>query len=254
MDTVSYLTINDETKEIADITSRNSIENMAAVVAAHDDDIQYIQFETGPEGTFLTAVADTQTLARAAQTSADAASEAAAIADGKAVSAGQAAERAWNYADSANDAATYAWNKADQAERAAAVADAKAVSATNAANVAWAQADSATQAAEVAWDKADEATVAAKVANRKADVASAAAQDAQSSAFTANNYALGALNGLSTLESVIDTVNWFADHRTLSTDTSVVNGKNYYILDQTTGTMSKVDSDGTENPNEQGWY
>lgn len=94
METVSYLTINDETKEIADITSRNSIENMAAVVAAHDDDIQYIQFETGPEGAFLTAVADTQTLAKAAQTSAEVASDAAARADEKAESAGQAADRA----------------------------------------------------------------------------------------------------------------------------------------------------------------
>ena len=94
MDTVSYLTINDETKEIADIASRNDIENMAAIIAAHSDDIEYIQLETSPGGSFSTSISETQAMAQSAQVNAAAASEAAAIADEKAVSAGEAADRA----------------------------------------------------------------------------------------------------------------------------------------------------------------
>ena len=45
------------------------------------------------------------------------------------------------------------------------------------------------------------------MANHKADIADHAAEEARSSAKQANNYALGALDGLATLESVIDTVN-----------------------------------------------
>jgi len=106
MDTVSYLTINDETKEIADIASRNEIENMAAVLAAHNDNIEYIQLETSPQGSFALSIDEAQAVAAIAQASANAASEAAATADEKAVSANEAANTAWQYADSANIAAS----------------------------------------------------------------------------------------------------------------------------------------------------
>ena len=79
----------------------------------------------------------------------------------------------------------------------------------------------------------------------------AAAQDA---AETAGRAANGALAGLATLENVVDTVNWFADHKKASTDTSVVTGKNYYIYDSQTGTLSLVTPEGTENPAQEGWF
>jgi hypothetical protein len=94
MDTVSYLTINDETKEIADIASRNDIQNMAAIIAAHTDDIEYIQLETSPQGSILSSIDDLEAMAVAAQVSSTAAIEAAAVADERAISATNAANTA----------------------------------------------------------------------------------------------------------------------------------------------------------------
>ena len=108
MDTVSYLTINDETKEIADIASRNNIENIAATIAAHGSDIAYIQLETGPQGALSNSINQAYSTAFAAQANASAAAEAAALADDKAVSASQAATAAQNSADSAANAAANA--------------------------------------------------------------------------------------------------------------------------------------------------
>lgn len=103
-------------------------------------------------------------------------------------------------------------------------------------------------------NRADEATFAAAVAEHKADLASAAAESAQKDARQANTYANGALAGLSTLESVVDTVEWFAKHKALSEDTEVNDNKDYYIYNTSTGTLSKVEPEGTENPSEEGWY
>lgn len=94
MDTVSYLTINDETKEIADVTSRSYVENIAAVVSAQGSDIEYLQYETGPGGSLLNSIDDVRSAANTAQTKAESATQAAAIANEKASSAGQAADRA----------------------------------------------------------------------------------------------------------------------------------------------------------------
>ena len=94
MGTVSYLTINDETKEIADIVSRNNIEDIAATIAAHGTDLEQMQLEMGPDGTFSNSIDRAYLTALSAQTSAAVASEAAAVADAKAVSAGEAAELA----------------------------------------------------------------------------------------------------------------------------------------------------------------
>lgn len=92
MDTVSYLTINDETKEIADMASRDKLENIAAIIAANSDDIEYIQLETGPQGNIMTSMTETQAIANAAQVNAAAAASAAALADEKAVDASRAAD------------------------------------------------------------------------------------------------------------------------------------------------------------------
>lgn len=254
MDTVSYLTINNETKEIADIASRDTLANISAIIAANGDDIELLKLETGSGGNLMAAVNDSQAMSLSAQISAAAAAEAAAIADEKAVSAAQAADVAWGQANSASIAASEAWTKAEESGIAAEIANQQAASATDAATVAWAEARSAKVASSEAWAQADSATNAANRAWDKAEIASMAANSAQSSARTANTYALGALEGLSTLESVIDTVNWFADHRTPTTDTTVNLNKNYYIFDSETGTMSKVEPDGIENPSEEGWY
>ena len=136
METVSYLTINDETKQIADISSRNDIENIAAVVATQGDNIKNLQFETGPNGSIVSSLDRVETTTQTAIINAAAAVAAAESADQKAISAGQAAENAWNHADSASEAASIAQNKANAATNAAAIADEKAVSATNASSVA----------------------------------------------------------------------------------------------------------------------
>lgn len=74
--------------------------------------------------------------------------------------------------------------------------------------------------------------------------------DAENAKTAAN----GAIAGLSTLESLIDTVQWIADHKKASTDTTVNVNKTYYTYDSVTGTLSKVDPVGTENPSQEGWY
>ena len=254
MDTVSYLTINDETKEIADVISRHNIEHIAATVAAQGNDIEYIQLETGPNGSIITTMHQIENMAQDAQIGAAAASEAATQADNKATQAGQAAASAQSSASSASAAATSAWNRAGEAANVAANANTQATSAGHAANAAWSHADSASDAASTAWAKAADAEGAALVADHKAELAGEAASAAQTQAIRANTYANGALAGLSTLESVVDTVNWFAEHRVASTDTTVDASKSYYIYDLSTGVTSKVDPIGTENPSNEGWY
>lgn len=108
METVSYLTINDETKQIADISSRNDIENMAAIVAAQNENIKNLQFETGPGGSIVSSLDRVEATTQTAIINAAAAVAAAESADQKAISAGQAAENAWNYAGSASEAASNA--------------------------------------------------------------------------------------------------------------------------------------------------
>lgn len=92
MDTVSYLTINDETKEIADIASRDTLANISAIITANGDDIEFLKLETSSGGNLMTAISDSQAMSLSAQINAAAAAEAAALADEKAVSAGQAAD------------------------------------------------------------------------------------------------------------------------------------------------------------------
>ncbi len=91
MDTVSYLTINDETKEIADATSRNNIENIAAVIAAQSTNIKNLQSQDENLSGSIGIVYDKTILA---QSAADAAISAASAAEQKAESATQAADQA----------------------------------------------------------------------------------------------------------------------------------------------------------------
>ena len=117
-----------------------------------------------------------------------------------------------------------------------------------------AQAITASELAESAQQGANLAAEAAAAAVHSAQEASAAASDAQTSADTAQSAANDALAGLSTVESVVDVVNWFAQHRTASTDTAVDPTKTYYTYDPITGALEKVTPEGTEDPSEEGWY
>lgn len=112
----------------------------------------------------------------------------------------------------------------------------------------------ASSEAAAATNAAGAAVLSAANARQSANAAAAAASEAQTSAQTANQAANNALAGLSTLEHVIDTVNWFAEHKKASTDTTVNVNKTYYIYDAITGTLSAVTPVGTENPSQEGWY
>ena len=136
----------------------------------------------------------------------------------------------------ANFAATVAHKADEKSEKALTEAE----SAKEAADTAWAYADSAHTAATNAWNWADDAHTAATNAYNEAE--------------RATGYANNALAGLGTLESVIDTVDWFATHKKASTDATVNPNKTYYIYDSVTGTLSKVEPEGTENPSQEGWY
>ena len=115
----------------------------------------------------------------------------------------------------------------------------------------------ATEASVAAGQAAEAAAEAIESASQAADAADAAQQsalEAQESAETANQAANNALIGLATVEGVVDTVNWFAEHKTASTDTSVVPSKTYYEYNPVAGTLSAVTPEGDENPSEEGWY
>ena len=130
----------------------------------------------------------------------------------------------------------------------------KAIRAIDIGEQALAEADRAKLAADKAEAEAVRAGEAANRAETEAVRAGEAADEAKDEAERATGYANNALAGLGTLESVIDTVDWFATHKTASTDTTVDPDKTYYIYNSSTGTLSKVVPEGTENPSQEGWY
>lgn len=126
--------------------------------------------------------------------------------------------------------------------------------AAEAASIARQKADEAVEDAATAHEAAMSAQDAADAAQDSADAAQTSADNAQASATTANQAANSALAGLGTVESVLDVVTWFSEHKTATTDTTVQAGKSYYEYDASTGVLTKVDPEGTENPSEEGWY
>ena len=171
------------------------------------------------------------------------------------------AVRAHEAADAAEVDAERAHVAADAAQADATAAGIAAASAQESAEQALDDASAASVAATAAQASATQAIADAATAQRAADAAQGSANQAQASAVaamasatTANQAANGALAGLGTLESVIDTVEWFAAHKTASTDITVQSDKNYYEYDSSTGTLSKVTPEGTENPSQEGWY
>lgn len=117
--------------------------------------------------------------------------------------------------------------------------------------IAAARAEAAANAAEDILDDMESAAEAAGTtltqiyqdaaeAGTSAREAKTDAAEAKTQAINATNYANGALTQLGTVESVVDTLNWIAEHSTfvLSADASVVSGKTYYIPSNNTLTIT----------------
>ena len=101
------------------------------------------------------------------------------------------------------------------------------------ANIAQNTATSAQIAADTALQDAERAKEAADSAQASADSAAASAASAQVSANNANEYASRALGGLSTVQSVTETLNWITQHgtMTLTTDTALDPTHVYFVQD-----------------------
>lgn len=120
--------------------------------------------------------------------------------------------------------------------------DTEAFKAQDTANSAQKSADIAAEAAEQAVGYSEEARIASEEAKGIAESVRGIAEDAQESAdqakesaTAANTAATGALNGLATVEDVVGTLNWIAEHGRyiLTEDTEVKPEKIYY--NKTTG-------------------
>lgn len=114
--------------------------------------------------------------------------------------------------------------------RAARRADEKAVNAQNAAAEAFNSAEAAAEAASSAIGSAAAAQESANIAKGAADTA---------------------LKGLAEVEDVVDTLTWFSQHITQTTDTVVDASKTYY---EKVGSVYTVVENPTGNPSQQGWY
>ena len=145
---------------------------------------------------------------------------------------------------------------ANQARNAALSAVQDAGIARAAAESAQADAESAHTAATQAQADAQTANQAANRAQADANIAKASAKTAESQAVSATKSANNALTQLSTVESVVDTLTWIAEHSTFipTTDTTVQSGKTYYLpsnqtlelvsgVTETNGVTFTVDAD-----------
>lgn len=109
-------------------------------------------------------------------------------------------------------------------------------------------AESAIHDAGVAHDAAMDAQDSAVNAQESAD-------QATSDALAANDAARSALLGLSTVEDVVDVIEWLSSHSTPSTDTEAVAGKRYYTRDPDSGSMTRVtEIEDNANPAALGWW
>ena len=95
------------------------------------------------------------------------------------------------------------------------------------------EATRAHEAADYAVSEAERAHDAADRAEASAEEAAQSALEAQASASRANKYAVGALNGLSTVQDVVTTLNWITQHGTMTvtTDTTVDYSHVYFVRD-----------------------
>lgn len=181
---------------------------------------------------------------------------------------------AYNFAEIAIEDALKARESAENAERdagrayvAANSAEEQAQRAQTSADNAQDSADEATRQAGIATTNANEAirqagvaTTNANEAIRQAGIAKSSADDAMASAVSATNSANSALTQLSTVEEVVDVLNWITEHGTYkaSTDTEVVAGKFYFTR---TGSGTTADpyvytvvTNPTGNPSTNHYY
>lgn len=90
-------------------------------------------------------------------------------------------------------------------------------------------------------------------AHEQAEEANKAAEIAQESAKTANKAARSALVGLSTVEAVVETLDWLTEHSKATTDSAPVADKNYYIKNPD-GSFVLVEDTAGKDPAQEGWY
>ena len=145
---------------------------------------------------------------------------------------------AFNYANNANEKADIAVEDAEQAK--------------SEAGRAYLYAEEAHDYAELAETYAEEAHDFAEQAMGDASDAKTAANEAKTAATEANTYARGALTSAATVQSVVDTVSWLAEHAAVTDDATVDPDKNYYKKNQD-GTYVLVDNP-IGNPHAQGLY
>ena len=138
----------------------------------------------------------------------------------------------------AQETAVKAVDYAVEAQAASAAARASANGAQISAEKAHVAADNAEADAIRAHNAADEAMAEAVLAHSAADSAQESADEAQDSAFIAaveaaraNQAANDAYTQLGEIESVIDTVGWFAEHAVPTSDVEVDPTKTYYTFD-----------------------
>lgn len=177
----------------------------------------------------------------------------------EALRAADAAYAAQNSAAVAHEAAVEAKADAAIAAEAAEAAEANAAQSAEAAGrsetsaqQAEANASASATAAQKAQANAAQSATAAQNAQANAAQSAASASQAQQSAAEASEYARGALTSAATVQSVVDTVAWLAEHATVTDDTTVDPDKNYYKRNQD-GTYVLVDNP-TGNPHAQGLY
>lgn len=184
-------------------------------------------------------------------------------------------DRVNSIAEAAQESADYAQESAEAAALDAARAQESADIAQESARTAVLDAETAQLAAENALIDATNALYSAEVASRAAESASEdaaqAAADAASiagaaalaleRASEANSYAHGAFQSLSEVERVVGTVNWIADHgQYIKTEDTAVDATKAYYIRMGSGTDEDpyeyvvISPDGTENPAESEWY
>ena len=103
------------------------------------------------------------------------------------------------------------------------------------ANQSYVKATEADEKAIIAGNAAESAQQSAAIAHTAAVSAQTSANEAKVSATNANEYASRALTGLSTVQSVAETLTWITQHgtMTLTTDTAIDPSHVYFVLDHT---------------------
>lgn len=115
-------------------------------------------------------------------------------------------------------------------------------------------ADSAVESAEIAKEAAETAKGVTDEIVAYADTAEKTVTEILNDGETAGRAAQSALAGLSTVESVVNVINWVTKPENVTTDTTVDSSKTYYIYNAGTGTLSIADPQEGDNPSALGWY